>query len=57
MPKTLPQGLGGANRGKLERDTKAHILAQIQSLDAQADALGLDEDEWALRYHLEDELM
>jgi mannosylglycoprotein endo-beta-mannosidase len=47
----------GANRGKLEREAKAHILAQIQSLDTQADASGLDEDEWALRYHLEDELM
>jgi hypothetical protein len=46
-----------ANRGKLERDTKAHILAQIHSLDTQADASGLDEEEWALRYHLEDELM
>jgi hypothetical protein len=41
----------------LEREAKAHILAQIQSLDAQADASGLDKDEWALRYHLEDELM
>jgi hypothetical protein len=41
----------------MEREAKAHILAQIQSLDTQADASGLDEDEWALRYHLEDELM
>jgi hypothetical protein len=47
----------GANKGKQERETKAKILAQIQSLDAQGDASGLDEDEWALRYHLEDELM
>jgi hypothetical protein len=51
------KGWGGANRGKLEREAKAHILAQIQSLDVQADASGMDEDEWALRYHLEDELM
>jgi mannosylglycoprotein endo-beta-mannosidase len=48
---------GGANIGKLERKTKANILSQIQALDAQADAAGLDEDEWALRYHLEDVLM
>jgi hypothetical protein len=37
----------GANKGKQARETKARILAQIQSLDAQADASGLDEDEWA----------
>jgi mannosylglycoprotein endo-beta-mannosidase len=41
----------------LERETKANILSQIQALDTQADATGLDEDEWALRYHLEDVLM
>jgi hypothetical protein len=47
----------GANKGKLERKTKAKILSQIQSLDGQADATGLDEEEWALKYHLEDVLM
>jgi hypothetical protein len=47
----------GANKVKQERETKARILAQIQSLDAQADASGLDEDEWTQRYYLEDERM
>jgi hypothetical protein len=43
--------------GKQARETKAQILAQLQTLDTQADASGLDEEEWAFRYHLEDELM
>jgi hypothetical protein len=47
----------GANMGKQARETKAQILAQLQTLDTQADASGLDEEEWAFRYHLEDELM
>jgi mannosylglycoprotein endo-beta-mannosidase len=31
--------------------------AQINALDSQVDVVGLDEEEWAFRYHLEDELM
>jgi hypothetical protein len=36
---------------------KANLLAKIQELDYAADGLGLDEDEWALRYHLEAQMM
>jgi hypothetical protein len=43
----------GANLGKHTRGAKANLLAQIQELDSVADGLGLDEDGWALRYHLE----
>jgi hypothetical protein len=37
--------------------TKANLLAKIQELDAVADGVGLDEDGWALRYHLENQMM
>jgi hypothetical protein len=47
----------GANRGKEAREAKARILAQILELDSQADLAGLDEDDWAYRYYLEEELM
>ncbi|KAK1678465.1 hypothetical protein QYE76_039313 [Lolium multiflorum] len=46
-----------ANLGKERRVTKAEILAQIQNLDMIADEQGLDEEGWALRYHLEDQLI
>jgi hypothetical protein len=46
----------GANLGKEARDLKQDLLAQIQALDAQADTLGLDEEGWAMRYHLEGQL-
>jgi hypothetical protein len=36
---------------------KANLLAKIQELDSAADGLGLDEDGWALRYHLEAQMM
>jgi hypothetical protein len=42
-----------ANLGREVRDLKASILAQIQSMDARADVVGLDDEGWALRYHLE----
>jgi mannosylglycoprotein endo-beta-mannosidase len=32
-------------------------LSQIKDLDAKADLSGLDEEDWAFRYHLEDELL
>jgi hypothetical protein len=46
-----------ANLGKHARVSKANLLAKIQELDAAADGVGLDEDGWALRYHLEDQMM
>ncbi|KAK1617943.1 hypothetical protein QYE76_023460 [Lolium multiflorum] len=46
----------GANLGREVRDLKASILAEIQSLDARADSVGLDDEGWALRYHLEGHL-
>ena len=46
----------GANIGRANRDAKADILAQISALDLEADTTNLDEDGWALRYFLEDQL-
>jgi hypothetical protein len=37
--------------------SKANLLAKIQELDAAADGVSLDEDGWALWYHLEDQMM
>ncbi|XP_071683729.1 uncharacterized protein [Lolium perenne] len=55
----LRQALKGwsANLGKDRRVIKAEVLAHIQSLDRIADEQGLDEGGWALRYHLEDQLI
>jgi hypothetical protein len=36
---------------------KEGLLSQIKSLDEKADVVGIDEEEWALRYHLEDQLL
>jgi hypothetical protein len=47
----------GANLGKEARVAKANLLARIQELDIEADNDGLDEDGWALRYHLEGQMM
>ena len=47
----------GANLGREARLQKADILAQIQELDRVSDSSGLDDDGWAWRYHLEDQLM
>ena len=46
----------GANIGRADRDIKVDILGQIKRLDAQADSSYLDDEGWALRYHLEDQL-
>jgi hypothetical protein len=46
----------GANLGKAEHELKEGILVQIQALDHRADSSGLDDEGWALRYHLEDQL-
>jgi hypothetical protein len=43
--------------GKQSRATKDHILSRIKDLDIQADLVGLDEEGWALRYHLKEQLM
>jgi hypothetical protein len=42
--------------GRDVRDLKVSILAQIQSLDARADSVGLNDEGWALHYHLEGQL-
>ncbi|KAK1614885.1 hypothetical protein QYE76_020402 [Lolium multiflorum] len=46
----------GANIGKADRDLKEDILGRIQALDTRADTTGLDDEGWALRYHLEGQL-
>nr|XP_051202041.1 uncharacterized protein LOC127315609 [Lolium perenne] len=46
----------GSNLGKEKRDFRENLLLQVTELDRVADATGLDEDGWALRYHLEDQL-
>jgi hypothetical protein len=33
------------------------LLAQIEQLDARTDSMGLEEEEWAQRYFLEDPLL
>jgi mannosylglycoprotein endo-beta-mannosidase len=45
------------NQGAATRREKSALLAQIEQLDARADSLGLDEEEWAERYTLEDQLL
>jgi hypothetical protein len=49
--------LADANLGKQARITKASLLALIQELDHLTDGQGLDEDGWALRYYLEEEVI
>jgi hypothetical protein len=46
----------GANLGKEKRSFREELLRQVASLDRQADSAGLDEEGWALRYHLEDQI-
>jgi hypothetical protein len=47
----------GANLGKEKKVFNANIIAQIEALDWVADSVGLDEDGWATRYHLEDQIL
>jgi hypothetical protein len=47
----------GTNLGKEKRDRKAGLLAQVAALDVVADSSGLDEEGWAFRYHLEDQVV
>jgi hypothetical protein len=44
---------GGANLGKADRNLKESILAQIKRVDHSS---SLDDEGWAHRYHLEDQL-
>jgi mannosylglycoprotein endo-beta-mannosidase len=43
--------------GKQNKIAKANLLAQIHELDRVDDSSGLDEEEWAFHYQLEDQLM
>jgi hypothetical protein len=47
----------GANLGKEKRECRANLLAQVVALDRATDSTGLDEEAWALRYFLEDQLV
>ncbi|XP_071680408.1 uncharacterized protein [Lolium perenne] len=47
----------GANLGKEKRDFRTNLLRQLEELDRMADANGLDEEGWGLRYFLEDQLV
>ncbi|KAK1679993.1 hypothetical protein QYE76_040841 [Lolium multiflorum] len=59
MSSGLRQYLRGwsRNQGAASRREKSALLAQIEYLDARADSLGLEEEEWAERYFLEDQLL
>jgi hypothetical protein len=59
MSSGLRQYLRGWSRnlGRVGRLEKRTLLAQIEELNRQADSLGIDDEAWALRYHLEDELL
>jgi hypothetical protein len=59
MSSGLRQLLRGWSQN-LRRDSKAEkaaLLTRIAELDVLADATGLDEDAWASRYHLEEQLL
>jgi hypothetical protein len=47
----------GVNLGKEEKAFRANIISEIESLDKMAGKVGLDEDGWAHRYHLEDQIL
>jgi hypothetical protein len=47
----------GNNLGKEKREFRQGLLQQVAALDATADSSGLNEEGWALRYHLEDQLI
>ena len=58
MSSGLRQFLRGWSRnlGKESRVKKDNLLALIKEVDLQADSIGLDDEEWAYRYHLEEQL-
>jgi mannosylglycoprotein endo-beta-mannosidase len=43
--------------GKSKRKARETLLRRVQQLDALANSQGLDEEGWALRYHLEDQIV
>jgi hypothetical protein len=47
----------GANLGKEKRSYPANLVARVEELDQLADSSGLDEEGWAFRYHLEDQIL
>ncbi|KAK1626491.1 hypothetical protein QYE76_000806 [Lolium multiflorum] len=47
----------GANLEKEKRAAREDLLWRVQELDRFADSQGLDEEGWALRYHLEDHIV
>jgi hypothetical protein len=47
----------GANLRKESMAEKNEILQQISVLDSMANGVGLNDDGWGLRYHLEESLM
>jgi hypothetical protein len=59
MSTGLRQYLRGWNQnlGRDSKATKKALLTQIAQLDVLADTSGLDEDAWASRYHLEEQLL
>ena len=47
----------GANVGAALRSRKASLLTAIQELDTLADSPGLTEEDWKMRYSLENDLL
>jgi mannosylglycoprotein endo-beta-mannosidase len=59
MSTGLRQKLKGwnANKGRENREHKQSLVERIKALDEKADAVGISEEEWAFRYHLEEQLL
>lgn len=59
MSAGLRQNLRGwsVNKGKETRQIKLGLLDRIKNLDERADSVGIDEEDWAFRYHLEEQLL
>jgi hypothetical protein len=45
------------NIGKEQHTLKLQLLGQIKQLDEEADSTGHEEEGWAFRYHIEDQLV
>ena len=43
--------------GREARNRKLSLVNQITTLDQKADSVGIDEEEWAFRCHLEEQLL
>jgi hypothetical protein len=59
MSAGLRQKLRGwsKNKGRERKLQKLAVLVQIKDLDEKADSIGIDEEYWAYRYHLEEQLL